>query len=76
MHQVAAWFKRAAALNRKPIEEVFPEGVDEGSEMLAYEPPEAKRMRKRDAIKAKLTDIFQPGGEWGGSVCVCPCCDP
>ena len=37
--KVASWFKRAAGLNRKPIEEVFPEGIDAGTKALCYEPP-------------------------------------
>jgi putative MFS transporter len=60
--EVANWFKRAAGLNRKPIEEVFPEGVTEGSKKLCYAPMEVKSGGKRDAIRRKLTDIFAPGG--------------
>lgn len=60
--QLKRWFSRAARLNGKKMEEVFPEGAEAGAAALCYEPVKAKGGGKRAAIMSKLRGIFAPGG--------------
>jgi putative MFS transporter len=61
----AAWFKRACAVNRKSVDELFPEGIDKSAAQMckvATSTSKGGGGKKTAAIRNKLKGIFKPGG--------------